>query len=254
MLQCAHNAFMLILYLNNMQQMQKIFLRERIWICGRCISMDFDEQRESLVDSLIRKGYISNTKVINAMKKIQRHFFVPEHLKSAAYYDHPLQIGEGQTISAPHMVGIMLERLDLKEGQKVLEVGGGSGYHAALVAEIVGEAGHVYSIERIEILAERAKNNIKKSGLEKRVTIIVGDGSCGLKEHAPYDRIFITCAAPGIPQPLIDQLKDGGKLLIPSGSMYFQDLILCEKKGKKITKKNYGGCVFVPLIGEYGFH
>ena len=216
--------------------------------------MAFDDEREALIDSLIRNQYISKAEVIRAMRKIQRHFFVPDHLKSAAYYDHPLQIGEGQTISAPHMVGIMLERLDLKKGQKVLEVGGGSGYHAALTAEIVGEEGHVYSMERIERLANKAEANIKRCELNKRVTIVIGDGSCGLKEHAPYDRIFITCASPGIPQPLIDQLKDGGKLLIPSGSIYFQDLILCEKKGKKITKTNYGGCVFVPLIGEYGFH
>ncbi len=109
-------------------------------------------------------------------------------------------------------------------------------------------------MERIERLANKAEANIKRCELNKRVTIVIGDGSCGLKEHAPYDRIFITCASPGIPQPLIDQLKDGGKLLIPSGSIYVQDLILCEKKGKKITKTNYGGCVFVPLIGEYGFH
>jgi len=216
--------------------------------------MAFVDEREALIDSLIRNQYISKAEVIRAMREIQRHFFVPDHLKSAAYYDHPLQIGEGQTISAPHMVGIMLERLDLKKGQKVLEVGGGSGYHAALTAEIVGEEGHVYSMERIERLANKAEANIKRCGLDKRVTLVIGDGSCGLKEHAPYDRIFITCASPGIPQPLIDQLKDGGKLLIPSGSIYFQDLILCEKKGKKIAKTNYGGCVFVPLIGEYGFH
>jgi protein-L-isoaspartate(D-aspartate) O-methyltransferase len=151
------------------------------------------------------------------------------------------------------MVAMMLEKLDLKEGQKVLEVGGGSGYHAALVAYMVGEEGLVVSVERIKALVERAGQVLRNCGLERRVVMVVGDGSLGFEDKAPYDRIFITCASPQIPPPLLDQLKDGGKLLIPLGSLHLQTLVLVEKKGEKIKKKSYGGCMFVPLIGEYGF-
>jgi protein-L-isoaspartate(D-aspartate) O-methyltransferase len=151
------------------------------------------------------------------------------------------------------MVGIMVEKLDLEIGNIVLEIGTGSGYHAAIVAEIVGSSGHVYTVERIKSLAERAKENIARCGLSDRITIVVSDGSKGLERYAPYDRIFVTCASPKIPQPLIEQLKNGGKLLIPLGGRYFQDLVGVRKQNNKISRENYGGCVFVPLIGEYGF-
>jgi protein-L-isoaspartate(D-aspartate) O-methyltransferase len=147
----------------------------------------------------------------------------------------------------------MAEKLDLKPGQKVLEVGGGSGYHAAVVAEIVGDTGHVYSIEYVEVLAEIGRENIRKCGLGEIVTIINGDGSLGLPEHAPYDRIYVTAASPDVPAPLIQQLADKGKLLIPSGGRHYQTLIYLQKKGNKIVQKDYGGCVFVPLRGEHGF-
>lgn len=210
-------------------------------------------ERKKLVDSLVRRGYISKPEVIRAMMKVPRHIFVPEAIENYAYHDCPQQIGEGQTISAPHMVGIMVEKSDLKPGQKVLEVGGGSGYHAAVVAEIVGKDGHVYSLEFIEALAKWGRENIEKAGLSDTVTIITGDGSLGLKEHAPYDRIFVTCASPDVPDPLLEQLKDKGKLLIPMGSRHYQTLLYFEKRGKKIIRKDYGGCVFVPLRGKYGF-
>jgi len=217
------------------------------------IHLDFELERKKLVESLVRRGYISKPEVIKAMMKVPRHIFVPKEIEPYAYHDCPQQIGEGQTISAPHMVGIMLEKLDLHPGQKVLEVGGGSGYHAAVVAEMVGKEGHVYSIEYVEALAKRGRENIKKAGLGDIVTIIHGDGSDGLKEHAPYDRIFVTCASPDVPPPLLEQLKDKGKLLIPAGGRSYQTLRYCEKKGKKIIRKDYGGCVFVPLRGKYGF-
>ncbi|MEW5760035.1 MAG: protein-L-isoaspartate O-methyltransferase [Candidatus Thermoplasmatota archaeon] len=213
--------------------------------------MDYASRRKALVRSLVERGYISKENVIKAMEKVERHIFVPEHLREYAYYDQPLEIGHGQTISAPHMVGIMVEKLELEEGNKVLEIGGGSGYHAAVVAEIIGN-GHVYTVERIEELGRRAKENLKNAGLENKVSVFVGDGSLGLQEHAPYDRIFVSCASPSIPPPLIEQLRDPGKLLIPVGRDY-QELILFEKSFGKIIKKNYGGCVFVPLIGKYGF-
>lgn len=215
--------------------------------------MDFELERKRLVESLIRRGYISKPDVIRAMMKVPRHIFVPKAIEERAYHDCPQTIGEGQTISAPHMVGIMLEKLDLSSGQKVLEVGGGSGYHAAVVAEIVGKKGHVYSIEYIEALAKKGKESIEKCGLSDIVTISHGDGSLGLKEHAPYERIFVTCASPEVPDPLLEQLRDKGKLLIPVGSRYYQTLIYCERKGGKIVRKDYGGCVFVPLRGKYGY-
>ncbi len=215
--------------------------------------MDFELKRKKLVESLVRRSHISKPEVIRAMMKVPRHIFVPKEIENHAYHDCPQQIGCGQTISAPHMVGIMVEKLDLSPGQKVLEVGGGSGYHAAVVAEIVGKEGHVYSIEFVEALANRGRDNIKKCGLGDIVTIIHGDGAEGLKEHAPYDRIFVTCASPDVPPPLLEQLKDRGKLLIPAGGRHLQTLIYCERKGKKIIRKDYGGCVFVPLRGKYGF-
>jgi protein-L-isoaspartate(D-aspartate) O-methyltransferase len=215
--------------------------------------MNYDKKREQMVKKLMRDGRIDSEPVIKAMSSIPRELFVPLSQKLAAYEDTPLPIDRGQTISAPHMVGIMAEALELKAGQKVLEVGGGSGYHAAIVAKVIGPKGHIYSIERIQSLAERAEETIKKVGLEKIVTIINDDGSLGYKEHSPYDRIFVTCASPDVPPPLIEQLRNGGKLLIPSGSSYVSDLLLITKRDGKLKKKNLGGCAFVPLRGHYGF-
>ncbi len=210
----------------------------------------FEQERKRLVDNLISEGYIKSDEVKNAFLKVAREKFVPDSLKIRAYIDTPLEIGHGQTISAPHMVAIMCEALDIKKDQKILEIGAGSGYHAAIVAHIIGGNGHVYTIERFEKLAKRAKDNLKKSGITN-VTIKTGDGSEGFEKHKPYDRIYVTCASPGIPQPLINQLKDFGKLLIPVGKM-FCELKLIEKKGIELVSKNLGGCVFVPLVGKYG--
>ncbi len=215
--------------------------------------MSYEEERARMVKNLQRSGYVKSKEVEVAMLAVPRHEFVPDSVLRSAYNDSPLPIGRGQTISAPHMVAMMLERLDLKEGQKVLEIGGGSGYHAALVAYMVGERGLVISVESIGSLAKRAREALEKVGLNKRVVTVVGDGSLGWEKKAPYDRIFITCASPQIPPPLIDQLVDGGKLLIPLGSLHLQTLVLAQKSGDKIKKKSYGGCMFVPLIGEYGF-
>ncbi|MCK4456550.1 MAG: protein-L-isoaspartate O-methyltransferase [Thermoplasmata archaeon] len=213
--------------------------------------MSYEEERERMVQKLIRAAHIHSPRVVEAMRKIPRHYFVD--IGKMAYVDSPMSIGDGQTISAPHMVGIMLEALDLRDGQKVLEVGGGSGYHAALVGEIIGRKGTVYSVERIEGLALKARSALERVGLSERVSIIVADGSLGLPEHAPYERVFVTCAAPAIPEPLVDQLEEGGKLLIPVGGTYLQDLVLGTKKRGRIKKKSHGGCVFVPLVGRHGF-
>lgn len=188
------------------------------------------------------------------MKRVPREEFIPPEIRDEAYVDTPLPIGEGQTISAPHMVAIMAERLQLKPGLKVLEIGAGSGYHAAVCAEIIAPDGHMYTIERIASLANFAENNLKRTGYGTLVTVIFGDGTKGLPEKAPFDRIFVAAGAPDIPTPLTDQLADRGILLVPVGGRFYQDLIKVERKGQKLDKENLGGCVFVPLIGEYGYH
>ncbi|MCJ2533668.1 MAG: protein-L-isoaspartate O-methyltransferase [Candidatus Thermoplasmatota archaeon] len=210
----------------------------------------FNTSREQLVNRLVKDSYIKSDIVKKAFLTIPRENFVPEYLKLQAYVDRPLGIGKGQTISAPHMVAIMCEALDIQKGQKILEIGAGSGYHAAIVSQLLGEKGHIYTIERFEDLAKTAEQNLKNTDITN-VTVVVGDGSEGLKKYEPYDRIYVTCAAPSIPNPLVDQLKDHGKLLIPVGSMYCE-LQLIEKKGKEIQSKYLGGCVFVPLVGKYG--
>jgi protein-L-isoaspartate(D-aspartate) O-methyltransferase len=164
----------------------------------------------------------------------------------------PLDICHGQTISAPHMVAIMCELLELSEGHKVLEIGSGSGYNAAVMGELVGKSGHVYTVERIEPLMHFARENLKETGYNN-VTVILEDGSMGYSGYAPYDRISVTCAAPHIPEPLLEQLKPGGIMVIPVGN-YSQELIRIKKDGEgNIHKEKKGGVVFVPLIGKYGF-
>jgi protein-L-isoaspartate(D-aspartate) O-methyltransferase len=213
--------------------------------------MLYEDKRKNLVKNLETHGYIKTLEVKNAFLNIKRENFIPESMKNFAYFDNPLSIGKGQTISAPHMVAIMCEALDIKKGQKILEIGSGSGYHAAIVSKIIGDKGHLYSIERFNSLAAKAENNLKIAGI-KNVTIIVGDGSEGYSSFAPYKRIYVTCAAPKIPQPLLDQLNDPGKLLVPVGD-FMCDLKFIEKKNGKIIKNNLGGCAFVPLVGKYGF-
>jgi len=214
---------------------------------------DLELERDRLIASLMRRGYIANERVEQAMRRVPREEFLPADLRDEAYVDSPLPIGEGQTISAPHMVAIMVEQLDLKAGHKVLEIGAGSGYHAAVCAEIVGPEGHIYTIERISSLASFAEENLKRTGYANVVTVIFGDGTKGLPEHAPYDRIFVAAGAPDVPSPLQEQLTDGGKMLVPVGGRFYQDLIRVERAGKKFKKESLGGCVFVPLIGEYGY-
>ncbi len=210
----------------------------------------FIESRKNLVSYLKKHSYIKSALVEQAFLKIPREKFVPQSQIYHAYDDTPLQIGKGQTISAPHMVAIMCEALDIHPGQRILEVGAGSGYHAAIVAHIVGPTGNIYSIERIESLADQARYNLEVAGIEN-VEVVVGDGSKGLAEFAPYDRIYITCAAPSLPSPLMNQIVSGGKILVPEGDMMCT-LRLYEERGSEFISQNLGGCVFVPLIGEFG--
>ncbi|MDI6811761.1 MAG: protein-L-isoaspartate O-methyltransferase [archaeon] len=208
----------------------------------------YEEERKRMVELLRRQG-VSGV-VLNAMMQVKRHLFVPPSLSDQAYGDYPLPIGEGQTISAPHMVALMCDYLELNKGEKVLEIGAGSGYHAAVIAEIIGEEGQVYSIERIKWLVEFSTENLKRAGY-KNVMVILDDGTLGLPEYAPYDKISVTCAAPDVPPPLLEQLKTGGKMVIPIGG-YRQTLYVVEKKN---GVKREGKCdvVFVPLVGRYGF-
>jgi protein-L-isoaspartate(D-aspartate) O-methyltransferase len=213
--------------------------------------MSYEQQRKILVERLASEGYIKSDQVKEAFLTVPREAFLPPDQQPYAYVDSPLQIGHGQTISAPHMVAIMAEALDLHPGHKVLEIGTGSGYHAAIVATIIGPTGHIYTIERFTHLANTAQENLTHTHITN-ATVKIGDGSKGLPEHQPYDRIYVTAAAPQAPPPLIEELGNDGKLLVPVGDMYC-DLVLIEKKHGDVHFKTLGGCVFVPLVGEYGF-
>ena len=216
---------------------------------------------EKLIDSLVREGILRSPKVINAMRALPRADFLPENMQPYAAEDTPLPIGLGQTVSAPHMVSIMNEALQLEVGHNVLEVGAGSGWHAATIAEIIAphEAprtnwGHVYTVEIVQGLADFARKTIMKAGYGDRVTIVSGDGSMGYVEKAPYDRVLVTAAAPSVPEPLLEQLKPSGIMLIPVGSAsLFQNLVKITKASNgKIKEENLGGVAFVPLTGRYG--
>jgi len=209
--------------------------------------MEFEIKRKRLIEGL--RQHNIDERVLAAIGSVPRHLFVPENEKINAYADYPLPIGCGQTISAPHMVAIMCDLLDIKDGMKILEIGAGSGYHAAVMAKLAG-SGHVYTVERIEALALSARDNLKKAGI-KNVTVIVEDGTLGLPGFAPFDRISVAAAAPEILDTLTDQLKAGGKLVIPVGRLY-QELYLVTKTDG-IKKEAKGGVVFVPLIGKKGF-
>ncbi|TFG22896.1 MAG: protein-L-isoaspartate(D-aspartate) O-methyltransferase [Promethearchaeota archaeon] len=222
--------------------------------------MEYEKKRRQLIESLIKRGILTKPKVIQAMMKVPRHLFVPEKAEASAYIDSPLSIGSGQTISAPHMNAMMCEYLNLEQGDKVLEIGTGSGYHAALCAELVASEnsinpGHVFSIERHKDLAETARINLKNAGYENSVTVIHGDGTLGYPENAPYDKILVTAASPEkVPPPLKEQLKDGGILCIPAGSKSWgQNLYIVTKKGEEFESEKITGVRFVPLIGKYGY-
>ena len=209
----------------------------------------YQKARERMVNTQIAARGIRDPRVLAAMRKVPRHLFVDEALKDQAYGDYPLPIGEGQTISQPYIVALMTEALELKGPEKVLEVGTGSGYQAAILAEL---ARWVYSIERYPSLAQRAKRILEKLGYHN-VIIKVGDGTKGWPEAAPFDAIIVTAAGPKIPEPLIAQLKDGGRLVMPVGDEWSQYLIKVTKKGDELIKENLGAVRFVKLVGEYGF-
>jgi len=205
----------------------------------------FEEKRELMVENQIKARGIKNEKVLKAMRKVPRHMFVPEDIKKWSYSDEPLPIGEGQTISQPYIVAYMTETLELFGNEKVLEVGTGSGYQAAILAEIVKD---VYTVEIIKSLVQKAKHTLTALGY-KNIYYKIGDGNFGWKENAPFDTIMITAAAKGIPPLLKEQLKIGGRMIIPVGNL-FQELIFLKRMKTKFMKKKLLPVRFVPLVSE----
>ena len=206
--------------------------------------------KQSLINYWLNSKTITDKRVINAFKKIPRENFLPKNLKEYAYEDRPLPILKQQTISQPTTIMIMTQALEVKQGNKILEIGAGSGYQSALLSILVGKKGRIFTIEIIPELVKFAKNNLKNF---KNVEVIQGDGSKGYKKQSPYDRIIITAACPQIPGSLIEQLKTDGILIVPIGNIYSQKMLKIIKKKNQIITKDLGDFMFVPLKGKYGF-
>ena len=210
---------------------------------------DYKHARERMVKNQIIPRGIKDPRVLEAMRKIPRHHFVEEALRGEAYNDHPLPIGHKQTISQPYIVALMTEALELTGKEKTLEIGTGSGYQAAILAEL---SERVYTIERVRPLLVKARRILDELGYTN-ILFKVFDGTVGWKEFEPYDAIIVTAGAPQIPSPLIGQLAEGGRLLIPVGNRFSQDLVKVTKKNGNLIERNLGGCRFVDLVGEYGW-
>jgi protein-L-isoaspartate(D-aspartate) O-methyltransferase len=206
---------------------------------------EFAALRRKMVEQQIQRRDVRSPRVLAAMEKVPRHLFVPEVYRAQAYDDYPLPIGENQTISQPYIVALMTSLLELKGGEKVLEIGTGSGYQAAVLAEIAGE---VYTMEILEPLAKRAETTLTSLGYTN-VHVKNGDGYAGWPEEAPFDDIVVTAAPLKVPQPLLDQLKVGGHMVIPLGKV-FQDLVVYTKTATGFEKKNVVPVRFVPMTGE----
>ncbi|MBD3379754.1 MAG: protein-L-isoaspartate(D-aspartate) O-methyltransferase [Candidatus Omnitrophica bacterium] len=210
--------------------------------------MTFRRRREKMVKEQIKARGVDDPRVINAMLKVKRHLFVPEAVKGAAYSDRPLPIGYGQTISQPFIVGYMTQALDLDPADRVLEIGTGSGYQAAVLAELAGE---VYSVEIIGELAEQARRTLERRGYDN-VKVKYGDGYEGWKEHAPYDAVIVTAAPPQIPEELIRQLRTGGRMIVPAGRFYQELVFITKKAGGRVERKKLMPVRFVPMVRSGG--
>ncbi len=210
---------------------------------------DWEVERFQMVEGQLKSRGISDKRVLHAMSKVPRHRFVPQDRIGSAYADGPIPIGEGQTVSQPYIVGIMTQYLELKGEERVLEIGTGSAYQSAVLMELVKK---LYTIERIPELAERAKKKLLELGYN-RFDIKVSDGTKGWLEEAPFDGIIVTAGAPEVPETLVNQLNEGGRLVIPVGSRSSQRLCKFVKKLGKCIKEEDIMCVFVPLIGEHGW-
>ena len=215
--------------------------------------MKFEDQRKIMTERQIKGRGIYATSLLNAFSKVPRDLFVPEEMRRFAYQDAPLSIGKGQTISQPYIIALMLDLLRIQPKDKVLEIGTGSGYQTALLAEVADE---VFTVERISDLLDEARVILDGLGY-KNIYYHIGDGTKGWEEASPprdsFDKIVVSAAAPSIPSSLINQLADNGRLVIPTGSKMWQELMLVTKHGDRIEKKKYGNCTFVPLIGTEGW-
>lgn len=209
----------------------------------------YTKARERMVRHQIAARGIRDERVLAAMRTVPRHLFVPLKSRHAAYQDGPLLIGQGQTISQPYIVALMTEALELKGHERVLEIGTGSGYQAAILSQL---ASHVYTIERIPELANRAQELFLQLGYDN-ISTRIGDGTLGWPKHAPCETIIITAASPEIPEPLTDQLADGGRLVSPVGGAWSQSLIRVRKQGDRLQRQELTMVAFVPLIGEHGW-
>jgi len=208
--------------------------------------MDYSKQRSDMVKEQIEERGIVDKRVLKVMREIPREDFVPENMRESAYDDNPLPIGNGQTISQPYIVAEMTELLELRGNEKVLEIGTGSGYQAAILSKLVKK---VITIERVKELAERTRKLLQKQGY-KNVEVVFGDGTKGYAKEAPYDAIIVTAAAEKIPKKLIEQLADNGRLVAPVGPRYHQELIRIRKRNGRLEEDYHGGVIFVPLIGD----
>lgn len=210
---------------------------------------DFVRMRNKMVEEQLIPRGISDNSVLEAFRKVPRHKFIPQEFWESAYNDYPLPIGEGQTISQPYMVALMTELIHPHSADRVLEIGTGSGYQMAILAELVKE---VYSVERFRSLAEKSEDALRSLGY-KNCRIKVGDGTLGWEEYAPYDGIIVTAGSPALPPSLVRQVKDDGRLVIPVGSGFGQILTVLERSGESARTSEVCGCVFVPLVGEEGW-
>jgi protein-L-isoaspartate(D-aspartate) O-methyltransferase len=210
---------------------------------------DLERERREMVRRQIQGRRVRDELVLEAMRTVPRHRFVPAHMRGSAYRDAPLPIGEGQTISQPYVVGFMTAALQLSGGEKVLEIGTGSGYQAAILACIARE---VISVERLPRLADEARRTLAELGYDN-VRVVVGDGTQGWPEEAPYDAIMVTAASPKIPEPLLEQLAEGGRLVAPIGPRHTQELVRVRREGDTFHCEDLLGVAFVPLIGEHGW-
>ncbi|MCD4715703.1 MAG: protein-L-isoaspartate(D-aspartate) O-methyltransferase [Desulfobacterales bacterium] len=210
---------------------------------------DYRLARERMVKSQLLPRGIKDPRVLKVMGKIPRNRFIEEALSGEAYNDHPLPIGHKQTISQPYIVALMTEILELTGEEKVLEIGTGSGYQTAILADLSRK---VFTVERIRDLMVKARNNLADLGYNN-IMFKAFDGTLGWKEYEPYDAIMVTAGAPKIPEPLLDQLAEGGRLIIPVGNRFSQELIKVTRKKGNIIQKNFGGCRFVDLLGVHGW-
>ncbi len=211
--------------------------------------INYEKERNRMVEDQIVARGVRDERVLAAMRKVPRHEFLPEAIRGMAYQDSALPLGEGQTMSQPYMVALMSELLELKGIERVLEIGTGSGYQAAVLAELCGK---VYTVERIKMLADRARDTLDRLGY-RSVAIKVYDGTYGWKEMAPFDAVMVTAGAPDVPAPLVEQLKDGGRMVVPVGERYNQVLSKIVKTPEGPVTERSIPCVFVPLIGNHGW-